>query len=293
MKAFPWASGLVDRLGRRLPRTVAIVRETITATLSDGYIHAGNLAYLSIVTLFPLLILFTAITVALGQTDAGAEGIAAVLNALPPEVAKTFSPIVDEVLAARTGRLLWIGGLVALWTVTGFIETLRDIVYRAYGVELKRGFFIYRMHSVLGTLTAMIMLLAAISLHFVLTVPLEMLAEQLPQLPQLGAIASLVDWSYLITPLSIFLSLWALFNILSPSAYRSTASWPGALVCTAVWIGCLLLMGPFVSVFAQMSLTYGALTGVMLALIFFYAVGFSLVFGAELNAALAKMELAA
>ena len=50
----------------------------------------------------------------------------------------------------------------------------------------------------------------------------------------------------------------------------------------------LLLLGPAVSAFGHMGLTYGTLSGVMLALLFFYGVGFALVFGTELNAALAQ-----
>ena len=37
-----------------------------------------------------------------------------------------------------------------------------------------------------------------------------------------------------------------------------------------------------------MGLTYGALSGVMLALLFFYAIGFALVAGVETNAAIAE-----
>ena len=43
-------------------------------------------------------------------------------------------------LAARTGNLLWLGGLVGLWTVSGFVETIRDIFRRAYGTKIVRAF---------------------------------------------------------------------------------------------------------------------------------------------------------
>ena len=50
--------------------------------------------------------------------------------------------------------------------------------------------------------------------------------------------------------------------------------------------------GGALSRFGDMSITYGALSGVMVAMLFFYAVGFALVLGAELNAALAKPDAA-
>jgi membrane protein len=42
---------------------------------------------------------------------------------------------IEEVLTARTGPLLWFGAIVGLWTAASFIETIRDILRRAYGVK--------------------------------------------------------------------------------------------------------------------------------------------------------------
>lgn len=287
-------AGVMGRLAAyvawRIPRTFAVVRRTLGRTLRDGYIHAGNIAYLSLVTLLPLIILITAVTVAFGQTDAGQYAIDGMLRALPANVAELFQPVIDEVLEARTGSLLWAGGLVALWTVTTFIETLRDIMHRAYGVPLSRSFLRYRLLSIGGTIAAMVLLIVAFISQFVLLVAVKSVTGLFPAAIHLPA---WLDMSRLLTPVVIFLALWALFKLLTPRSYHHRAAWPGALVTTFVWVIGLLLLGPAFSSFGQMGLTYGALSGVMLALLFFYAVGFALVLGAELNAALADREGAA
>jgi membrane protein len=279
---------LLARLAARLPRTYRVARQVIGRTIRDGYIHAGNIAYLSLVTLLPLIILITAVTVAFGQTDAGQYAIEAMLRALPANIAELFEPVITEVLEARTGNLLWIGGLVALWTVTTFIETLRDIIHRAFGVEFTRHFLEYRLMSIGGTIVAMLLVVVAFVSQIALVVILKAITHLFPRELELPG---WIDWSRLLTPVFVFLALWALFKMLAPSGYRHSPAWPGALVTTAAWVIGTLLLGPAFSTFGQMGLTYGALSGVMLALLFFYGVGFALVMGAELNAALAVHDI--
>lgn len=277
--------GWLARLARRKPLTSGIVRRVFTRTLRDGYIHAGNIAYLSLVTLLPLIILITAVTVAFGQTDAGQYAIHGLLRALPSNIADLFVPVIDEVLRARTGNLLWIGGIVALWTVTTFIETLRDISFRAFDVEPDKHFLRYRLQSLAGTLIAILLVL----IIFVLQVVLVVFIRDLEALLPLGIkLPRWIDWSRLVTPVVLFLTLWGLLKLLTPPARKYSPTWPGALMTTIAWVIGSLLIGPTFSTFSHMGLTYGALSGVMLALLFFYAVGFALVAGVETNAAIAE-----
>lgn len=264
-----------------------MLRDVVAVTMRDGYIHAGNIAYLSLVTLLPLVILITAVAVALGQTDAGQAAIDGMLRALPANVAELFEPVIDEVLEARTGNLLLFGGVVALWTISTFLETLRDILHRAFRVPNTHSFVEARLRSIFGTLVAMILILIAILSQVVLVVALK----SLPVIRRLEAdLPFLLDWSRILSSGLIFLSLWALFKLLAPRECRPNPAWPGAAITTAAWVGGSFLLGPAFASFGQMSLTYGALSGVMVALLFFYAVGFALVLGAELNAALSRVR---
>ena len=273
------------RLANRKPLTTGIVRRVFTRTLRDGYIHAGNIAYLSLVTLLPLVILITAVTVAFGQTDAGQYAINGVLRALPGNIAELFEPVITEVLQARTGNLLWIGGIVALWTVTTFIETLRDINFRAFDLEPELHFLKYRLQSLAGTIIAILLVLIIFVFQFAMVVFIRDLEALLPigiELP------GWIDWSRVITPVVLFLALWGLLKLLTPPVRKYSPTWPGALITTIAWVVGSLLIGPTFSTFSHMGLTYGALSGVMLALLFFYAVGFALVAGVETNAAIAE-----
>ena len=119
------------------PRLTAweVIKRVAIGVYNDGFIHAGNLAYLSIVALFSFFIFAAAVAHLLGQGQDATLTVANVLRRLPPDVAATLREPVQEVLTVRTGSLLWLGGIVGLWTATSFIETIRDILRRAYGVK--------------------------------------------------------------------------------------------------------------------------------------------------------------
>src|SRR3954469_10875384 len=108
-----------------------VVKRVAIGVYNDGFIHAGNLAYLSILALFPFFILAAAVAHLLGQSQDAQLTVTNVLRRLPPDVASTLREPVHEVLTMRTGPLLWFGGIVGLWTATSFIETIRDILRRA------------------------------------------------------------------------------------------------------------------------------------------------------------------
>src|SRR5438309_8451739 len=145
------------------PRLTAweVVKRVAIGVYADGFIHAGNLAYLSIVALFPFFIVAAAVAHLLGQSQDAALTVANVLRRLPPDVAATLREPVQEVLTVRTGSLLWLGAIVGLWTATSFIETIRDILRRAYGVKFCAPFWEYRLGSMLMILAAVVLLMLA------------------------------------------------------------------------------------------------------------------------------------
>jgi membrane protein len=98
------------------PRLTAweVVKRVAIGVYNDGFIHAGNLAYLSIVALFPFIIVAAAVAHLLGQSQDAALTVTNILRRLPPDVAATLREPIDEVLTVRTGTLLWLGAIVGL-----------------------------------------------------------------------------------------------------------------------------------------------------------------------------------
>src|SRR5919106_134594 len=145
------------------PRLTAweVIKRVGVGVYNDGFIHAGNLAYLSILALFPFFILAAAVAHLLGQTQDAQLTVFNVLRRLPPDVAATLREPVEEVLTVRTGSLLWLGAIVGLWTAASFVETIRDILRRAFGVKFCAPFWEYRLGSIAFIVGSVFLLMIA------------------------------------------------------------------------------------------------------------------------------------
>jgi membrane protein len=271
------------------PRLTAweVAKRVAVGVYNDGFIHAGNLAYLSIVALFPFFIVAAAVAHLLGQSQDALLTVTNVLRRLPPDVAATLREPIIEVLTVRTGTLLWLGALVGLWTATSFIETIRDILRRAYGVKFCAPFWEYRLGSMLVILGAVILLMLAFAASAALTIAHHLLIQWFPFAQDVGTTLGLYR---LVPAVTLFATFYCLFYALTPSRYRrhGCIKWPGALFITLWWLAVAEILPIAISFFGGYSRTYGSLAGVMIALLFFFAVGLGVVIGAELNAALAE-----
>lgn len=277
---------LLDRAQRFDHWLLGIVKRALAGTYNDGFMHAGNLAYLSLIALFPFFITAAAIAGLIGQGEAGREAVEAVLATMPAGVAAVVRDPVNDVLNARTGNLLWIGAIVGLWTVGSLIETIRDILRRAYHASYERSFWQYRLGSI-GLIVGAVMLMM---LSFAAEVALIGLDEFIDRVaPRMGALVGDIGLSRYVPFVGMVIAIYLLFLSLTPARYkgRRYPKWPGALITALWWVTTLWALPLALAYMFSYDLTYGSLAGVMVTLLFFYVVGLGLVMGAEINAALA------
>ena len=280
-----WGHNVVQRF-RRGPPPFVVLKRVAIGVYEDGFVHAGNIAYMSLVALFPFLILAAAIAHLFGQSADAQLTVVNILARLPKQVREVLAEPIAEVLAGRSGNLLWFGAIVGLWTAASFIETIRDILRRAYGVKYSASFWHYRLSSMAVIVGAVLLMLIAFGLTIFLTSAHHYVVARLPFSNGLGHKLGL----FRIAPgLTLFATFYVLFLALTPSRYRKRTcrKWPGALLVTLWWLLTVDLLPGAIGLFGGYALTYGSLAGVMVALVFFFIIGLGVVTGAELNAALA------
>ncbi len=264
-----------------------IITRVWAGAYNDGFIHAGNLAYMAILALFPFFVTVGAVLSLVGEQAQREASVHAFLIALPPIAARALEPVARDVIVARSGWLLWAGGLVGLWTVGSLVETIRDILRRAYGTKPTHAFWRYRLISTGVIVGAVIALLFALLAQVFIGT-----AQQVVEVryPWLSGLTSLLNLSMLLPPVIIYVALFVLFYTLTPSSYRKRhyPKWPGVLLVTVWWVGVSSALPGVLHRFFTYDLTYGSLAGVMISLFFFWLVGLGMVVGAELNAALAE-----
>lgn len=284
------SSGLQSRIREKTgpgSRFYNVTKRVVTGAWEDGFIHAGNLAYVTLLALFPFFIVVGAVFSAIGEREQLDASIDSVLTALPPRVAQVLAPVAHDVAADRQGWLLWVGGLFGIWSAASLIETIRDILHRAYGTQPTRAFWRYRLTSTGMILAAVLILLVSLSGQVLIASVQEVIVTLFPRIdaPKFGFVVT-----HALTALTLYGSIYTLFYALTPSAYQKPIypRWPGALLVTAWWVVVAVALPRVLATFFRYDLTYGSLAGVMIALFFFWLVGLGMVVGAELNAALTE-----
>lgn len=268
-------------------RTLQVIKRVAIGVYSDGFIHAGNLAYLALLSIFPFVIVAAAVARLFGQTEEGMNAVDALLQTMPKDVAAVLYRPIRDVLEARSGSLLWFGALIGLWTTGSFIETIRDIIRRAYGVSFSRPFWEYRLGSAGMIIASVVLAMVAFAASVFLSGVQEFIVRVIPGADDLVGLLTLLRAA---PAFVLFGSLYLLFYILTPKRYRVAhcPKWPGAAFVAVWWVLTTALLPVTLTSLGGYDLTYGSLAGVMIALIFFFVVGLGLVIGAELNAALAE-----
>lgn len=271
-----------------IARACAVLRRAALGVFHEGFVHAGNIAYLALLTLFPFFIVMAAVAQLVGRTPDVQLALDGFLQTVPPTVRNLIAEPINDVLAANhQGALLWLGALVGLWTVGNFIETIRDILHRAYGTRPSKGFLHYRAGSMLIIVVSVILAMVAFSAQVILTGVEQFVLRLLP----FGEdVRSIFNLSRIAPLIMLIVALYGMFATLTPLKYRvmSCPKWPGALFTASWWMAVTMLLPIVLAAFGGYGRTYGSLAGVIVALLFFWLVGLGLVFGAHLNAALAE-----
>lgn len=268
-------------------RACLVGLRTVTGSWADGFVHAGNIAYLSLLTLFPFFIVVAALAGAVGRTDAGLHAVRSFLATVPPDVGRLIAKPVADVISARSSSgLLTIGLLLTLWTVSGFIETIREVIRKAYGTSGSLPVWRYRIGSIVIIFAAVVIMLIAFLAQVAMTAVEQFVFQVLPLAQE---VLHWIGVGRIAPSLLLFGALYGVFYVLTPHRFRAGKCpiWPGALFTAGVWVGTTMLLPVILGAFTDYSLTYGSLAGVIVALLFFYIIGLGLVIGAHLNAALA------
>lgn len=283
--------GYHERRGKPVwERAWIVTKRVFVGIFANGFMYAGNLAYLALMTVFPFFILAAAIASIFGQGAEAAHAVDSFLYTLPHSVGEILRKPIADVLAARTGSLLVLGAVVALWTVGSFVETIRDVFRRAYGVTLDKPFWRYRLGSMMVIVASVVLALLAFLVQGALTIVEQVIYRLVPWAAE---VAGWVGAARIVPSLVMYVALYLLFASVTPSKYRRQGCprWPGALFTTLWWISATLLLPLVLGLFGGYDLTYGSLAGVIVTLLFFWIIGFGISIGAHLNAALAETPL--
>ena len=259
-----------------------LVWEPIRRFFTDGGAdYAGNVAFLTFLAIFPFLIFLTALAAAFQETEAAANFIEWALSNLPTMAADAIEPIIDDVVAKSSGSLLTLSILAALWVSANAIEALRGGLNRAYGITRPRSYLFHRAQGALIVVLAAVAVLIATVVDILIPAVMSFLPKDISIPSGFSTILALGE--YLFVPLLMIGLTIIMYRFLPDSDHGTRSVLPGALLAYGLWL--LLAAGfqYYLSNFADYSVIYGSLGGVIVLLLFLYLGAVVFLIGAEFN----------
>ncbi len=249
---------------------------------NDGWSMSGFIAFSGLLSIFPFLIFAATLTGIMVGPQRSDVIIEALFEIAPAHVAQTLSPVVEEVLNKQSGEVLTLSAVFAIWVASSAVEAFRVAFDRAYAVPDPRGFIHNRALAImLVFLGAIVAALLGVTILFM---PLILrFAENVLHVPVPPA-ATYV--TYLFGVLVFIAFLLVMHRVLPGRHVKDSRLWPGVLVTTALWAAAASGFSIYLSFTPTYTVTYGTLAGVIITLMFFYLTGLTIIFGAEVNAAL-------
>lgn len=249
-----------------------------------GMDYAGNVAFLSFLAIFPFLIFLTALAAAFQETQAADNFINWALSNVPGAAAQAIEPIIDDVVSKSSGSLLTLSILGALWISANAIEALRGGLNRVYGISRPRSFFFHRAQGALIVVLAAVAVLIAAIVDIVIPLAVSLLPDNMA-LPEIAeTLIALGEW--LFAPL-VMISLTVIMYRFLPDADHGVRNvLPGALLAYGLWVALASAFRFYILNFADYSLIYGSLGGVIVLLLFLYLAAAVFLIGAEFNVVL-------
>ncbi len=252
---------------------------------------AAALTYYGIQAIFPAILALVAILGLVGQS-ATQPLIQNLAKTAPGAAQQIFTSALHNLQHSRgtAGVLVIVGIGAALWSASSYVGAFMRASNAIYGVDEGRPFWLKRPIQVAITLV-LVILLAVSAVAVVLT---GGLATQAGKLLGIGASAvtiwDIAKWPVLLLVVSLMFSIlyWGAPNVRHPG-FRWLS--PGGVIAVLIWVVASAAFAFFVANFSSYNKTYGSLAGIIIFLVWLWISNVAVLFGAELNAELARGRL--
>lgn len=249
--------------------------------------RAAQVGFFFTFALFPLLLFLVSL---MGLVLESAEELKQqvffyLAQIMPSSAYNLVRETVREVTEDSSGGKLTFGFLVALWSASAGIDSLRGALNNVYNYEERRSIWKTRGTSLSVTLALALLVTVAIGgvfygwrgfMHF-----LEWVNIQSPP----SFILVIIQW---IIVFAVLITIFALLYNFLPNSEGKTWQWitPGAITGIVLWVLVSYAFRVYLSYFDSYSATYGSLGAVIILLLWLYLTALVILIGALINSVL-------
>jgi membrane protein len=248
-------------------------------------IITAGVAFYHFLAIFPTIAAFVSI---FGLITSPAElqtYLHIIESVLPTEALNLIKSELQRIIDTQGSRLGWgalCGTLLTLWSGAKAMIAMFAAMNVIYDEKEKRGFIGLRLTALSMALGVIVFVILALGLIVGLPLRSLVIGEAAPLIKYLR-------WPLLAGCCIVFLAVLYRYG---PSRGEPQWRWvtPGAVGATAVWLVGSALFSFYVTHFSSYNITYGSLAVVVILMIWFYLSAYSILLGAEINAAIERQS---
>jgi membrane protein len=261
----------------------AIARKTLSEIWKDNVLGlAAQAAYSFFFSLFPILLFLTPLFGVIGDKQEFVSRILTRLSmTLPPEAYALLRGVVKDVVFSQNAPgLISVGIILAAFSGSGVVDTVRGALNTAYDVKDPRAWWKQRIFSMLFFVVAALV----IGISTVVMVAGPEIVGMVTRILRLGektaGIWAVVQYPVVLVLLVGFVA--AVFYFLPHVKQRPIHVFVSAIVTVTLWVAITLLFRLYVANFGSYNKTYGTIGGVIILLTWMYWTMVAVLAGGEL-----------
>lgn len=253
-------------------------------------IVSAGVAFYSFLAIFPALTALISIYGLAFNPQQVQDQLMQLATVMPQEALEIVKQQLEKLVTTSGGALSWgvaIGILFSLWSAKQGTSSLFTGLDIAYEVKKPRGFLMQNAISLLFTLGAIILLI--LSMTLIVAFPAAVGYLGLPT-----GVENLISWLRWVLLAGIVISFLSLIYKYAP-ARRPVPSFKwvmvGAILATILWLIASWGFSFYVSNFGNYGEMYGAISAVVVLMLWLFLTSFIILLGAELNSEIVRYSM--
>jgi membrane protein len=256
----------------------------------EGWAIASHVALSTLMSMFPFLIVVTAIAAFLfGSKQLADEAAQILLEAWPKQVAGPIADDIHGVLTGANGSVLTFGLIFSLYFASSGVESLRIALNRAYNAIEPRSIWWLRAESIAYVIVGAVTLLV---FSFLVVLAPLIWSTLILYVPTLAPFGYVVTFARFTVAASVIVIALFILHLWLPAGHRRFVDvMPGVTVTLLLWLASGTIFGRYLADFSFGYVRlYAGLASAMVALIFLYICASIFIYGAELNSSILLMR---
>ncbi len=253
----------------------------------DVFSSAAQVGFYFMFALFPLLLFLVSLMgiVLEKADDMRAELFGYLRQVMPGSALDLVQKTLEEVVKSSSGGKLTIGFVIALWSASAGIDSVRVALNSVYKLKETRPYWKRKGASLLLTLAIAVLIFIALGVIFYgsqfLSLGLGTLGLPIPS-PLFLQILSFVVVAIVLTV------AFALLYSFVPNHVPFAWNWisPGAIVAIVLWVLASLAFRLYLHYFNSYAATYGSLGAIIILMFWLYITALAIIVGGAINAIL-------